>query len=127
MKAKSLRKEIFYYLIIGVFVVAVDFLAYLFYHRSLSIDLSNSKRLSYLTGAVVSFFLNKTITFESSKQNLREPFLFIMLYLISFISNSITHDIAVNFLNGSYPFYLSTALSVSINYLGQKFIVFKKK
>lgn len=122
-----LKRELIYYIIIGTIVVLVDFLSYHFYYSTLSIDISNSKKISYITGGILSFFLNKIITFKSSKKNISEPLLFSIVYFLGFIFNSITHDLTLKFISGNYPFYLATVVSVGINYLGQKFIVFKKK
>ena len=124
---KSLKKEVFNYIIIGFFIVFIDFISYHFYYSSLSLDSSNSKRLSYITGAIISFFLNKKITFKSSKKNLSEPISFLIIYFLSFVSNSLTHDFLLNYFSGNYPFYISTLVSIIINYLGQKFIVFRNK
>ena len=122
-----LKRELIYYIIIGTIVVLVDFLSYHFYYSTLSIDISNSKKISYITGGILSFFLKKIITFKSSKKNISEPLLFSIVYFLGFIFNSITHDLTLKFISGNYPFYLATVVSVGINYLGQKFIVFKKK
>ena len=106
--------------------MAIDFISYKFYYHSLSLDINNSKRFSYLTGALFSFVLNKTITFRSSKKNIQEPILFILLYALSFILNSFTHSFSHKHFSGNIPFYSATVVSVLINYLGQKLIVFRK-
>lgn len=127
MSSDSLKKELINYILIGVLVVFVDFLSYQFFIKFFSIDFSNSKRLSYLTGALLSFLLNKYITFKSSKKKFSEPILFSILYFTSFVLNSVTHDVFLKYLAGNSPFIIATFISVGINYLGQKFIVFKKK
>tara|TARA_B110000879_G_C10968561_1_gene430488 strand:+ start:324 stop:698 length:375 start_codon:yes stop_codon:yes gene_type:complete len=119
-------KELFLYILIGIFVVLIDFLSYQFLIRFIEIDVSNSKRLSYIIGSLFSFVLNKIITFKSSDKNLKEPVLFSIVYFFGFVSNSLTHDFLINYLDGNGPFYISTIFSVLINYFGQKFIVFKK-
>ena len=123
----TFRRELILYILIGVFVVLVDFILYHSLNKIFSIDFSNSKRVSYLSGTVISFVLNKHITFKSSKKNLSEPILFFILYFLSFVLNSFTHDIILDCFSGNYPFIIATTLSVAVNYLGQKFIVFKKK
>jgi putative flippase GtrA len=123
----TFKKELIYYILIGIFVVLVDFISYHFFNKIFSIDFSNSKRLSYLLGAVLSFILNKRITFKSQEKKIFEPVSFSILYFSSFVLNSFTHDVLLDYLSGNYPFIIATILSVVINYLGQKFIVFKKK
>ena len=70
MMNNVLKRELIYYIIIGTIVVLVDFLSYHFYYSTLSIDISNSKKISYITGGILSFFLNKIITFKSSKKKI---------------------------------------------------------
>jgi putative flippase GtrA len=123
----SIKKELIYYILIGILVVLVDYISYHFFYKIFSIDFSNSKRLSYLTGALLSFILNKRITFKSHEKKISEPILFSILYFLSFVLNSVTHDALLNHFSGNYPFIIATVVSVMINYIGQKFIVFKKK
>ncbi len=123
----TLKKELIYYILIGIFVVLIDFVSYHFFNKIFSIGFSNSKRLSYITGAFFSFILNKRITFKSRGKKISEPVLFFIIYLSSFILNSFTHDVLLDYLSGNYPFIIATIVSVVINYMGQKFIVFKKK
>lgn len=123
----SNKKELIYYILIGILVVLVDYISYHFFYKIFSIDFSNSKRLSYLTGALLSFILNKRITFKSHEKKISEPVLFSILYFLSFVLNSATHDALLNHFSGNYPFIIATLVSVILNYIGQKFIVFKKK
>ena len=119
-------KQLLRYILIGVIVVYIDFFIYQFLIKNIEVDSSISKRFSYIIGASFSFFLNKSITFKSSAVKLREPLLFIIVYFVGFVSNSLVHDILINYVEGNTPFYVSTLFSILINYLGQKFIVFKK-
>ena len=127
MMKKKVRREIIFYVIVGILSVIIDFLSYTFLNNIFYLDNSNSKRLSYLIGSTSSFLLNKKITFKSPKKTFKEPILFSIVYLISFVLNSVTHDILLEYIDGSYPFIIATFISVIINYIGQKFVVFKKK
>ena len=73
-----------------------------------------------------SFIGNKIFTFELKSYNFREPMKFILLYTISLVANSSTHDFLVNVFDGFQPFIIATIISVIINFSGQKFWVFKK-
>lgn len=126
MKNK-LQKELLSYIIVGVFAVLIDFLFYKIFSDIFLIDISISKRLSFILGSIWSFIFNKFVTFQSFERKLSQVFLFVIVYFISFISNSLCHDFLLNFMSGNNPFYISTVLSIIINYLGQKFVVFKKK
>ena len=125
MNNESFKKELVIYLIVGLIVVLVDFISYNLYNSKFSIDFSLSKRLSFLTGSTFSFFLNKYFTFKSPKWKISEIFSFSVIYFSSFVLNSFTHDVLLNYLSGNYPFIIATFVSVLINYLGQKLIVFK--
>ena len=120
------QKELFSYIIVGLFAVSIDFLFYKIFSDVFLIDISNSKRLSFVLGASFSFFFNKFLTFKSFERKLSQVFLFAILYFISFIFNSLSHDFLLNYISGNNPFYIATAISIITNYLGQKFIVFKK-
>lgn len=127
MTNDSFKRELIDYITIGILVVLVDYVSYHLFNKILSIDLSNSKRISYLTGATLSFILNKFITFRSPRKNISEPALFSILYFLSFVLNSYIHDVLFKYFSGNYPFLIATAVSIVVNYVGQKFIVFKKK
>jgi putative flippase GtrA len=123
----KLQKELFSYIIVGVFAVLIDFLFYKIFSDIFLIDISVSKRLSFVLGSIWSFIFNKFVTFKSFERKLSQVFLFVIVYFISFIFNSLSHDFFLNSMSGNNPFYISTVISILINYLGQKFIVFKKK
>jgi putative flippase GtrA len=127
MIKKKIRREIVSYIIVGITSIVIDFLFYNFLTDIFYLDNSNSKRISYLIGSTSSFLLNKRITFKSPKKTFKEPILFSIVYFFSFVLNSFTHDIMLEYIDGSYPFIVATFISVIINYIGQKFIVFKKK
>ena len=126
MRRFFLKKEVRNYLYVGVICVIIDFVLYEFLIDYTNLGLSNSKRLSYIIGASFSFILNKTITFKSGEKNITEPVLFILVYAFSFMLNSIAHDFFINIFDGYLPFLIATFLSIVVNYLGQKFLVFKK-
>lgn len=125
MSNSKLFKELRNYIIIGIGAILIDFLSYKFYFFNLNISLSNAKRLSFITGAIWSFLLNKKITFKSGKKGFIEPILFSIIYISSFILNSFIHDLSLNYFSGNIPFIVATIFSVILNYLGQKYIVFR--
>jgi putative flippase GtrA len=85
------------------------------------------------TGAAASYFLNKAFTFKSNKPFVKSGFLFAVLIAgCYFISYSLSRQ-AAWFLQGHLPFDSETAavlfgtvLYTVLNYLGQKYIVFKE-
>ena len=126
MQIKKLSTEIINYIIVGIVAVLVDLISYLLLFDQFSFNLSNSKRISYILGAIVSFILNKKITFKSNKKSIKEPILFSLIYISSFILNSIIHDFSILYFNSLISFFIATFFSIVFNFIGQKFIVFKK-
>jgi putative flippase GtrA len=126
MQIKKLSNEIINYFIVGIVAVLVDLISYLLLFNQFSFNLSNSKRISYVLGAIVSFILNKKITFKSNKKSIKEPILFSLIYISSFILNSIIHDFSILYFNSLISFSIATFFSIVFNFIGQKFVVFKK-
>ncbi|MBT6448451.1 MAG: GtrA family protein [Flavobacteriaceae bacterium] len=127
MYDRKLLKELKNYILVGIGSILIDFLSYKFFFMNLDFNLSNAKRVSFILGAIWSFVLNKKVTFKSSNKSLKEPILFSLIYLSSFIFNSLIHDLSLNYFMGNIPFLIATVFSVILNYLGQKYIVFKKR
>lgn len=121
-----MKKELISYLIVGIFAVLTDLIFYKIF-VFLGVENSIAKRVSFILGACISFFFNKKLTFNSKSKSIIQPILFALIYLISFIINSITHDIIIRFFEINLAFASATCLSIIINFLGQKYIVFKKK
>ena len=111
---------------VGLISILIDFMFYYIFIETSLFNSSISKRLSYILGSINSFILNKKIVFKSREKYLREIILFIFIYIISFVSNSFLHDALIETLPGFLPFIISTLISIIINFLGLKFIVFAK-
>lgn len=118
-------KQILYYLLVGIFAVFIDFIVYILLKDFMNLDPSISKRVSYVSGATFSFFLNKKLTFKSQKSYLKEILLFMIIYMISYFLNSYMHDLSYLYVKGYYPFFFALIISIIFNFLGQKFIVFR--
>ena len=110
----------------GLLSILIDFMFYYIFLETSLFNSSISKRLSYILGSINSFILNKKIVFKSREKYLREIILFIFIYILSFISNSFLHDSLIEKIPGYLPFLISTLISIIINFLGLKFIVFAK-
>ena len=94
MYDRKLLKELKNYILVGIGSILIDFLSYKFFFMNLDFNLSNAKRVSFILGAIWSFVLNKKVTFKSSNKSLKEPILFSLIYLSSFIFNSLIHDLS---------------------------------
>lgn len=110
---------------------AVMFLCYNLFSLSYWI----SSALNYLLGSLLSFFLNKYFTFQSKKKSFREVFRFIVNILFSYlIAYGIARPLARKILEAaSFRLRENLAMAIGlilftvINYLGQRFFVFRQE
>ena len=115
------------FLFFGIIVVSVDAFIYFLLTNYNIFSPEISKRISFIIGAIIAFIFNKNYVFLSLKKTLKEPIFFCLLYLFSFLINSFIHDLTYNTIKIKLiAFLLATITSTIVNFLGQKFIVFKK-
>ncbi len=121
------NKEIFRYLIVGIGSVSIDFITYyLLINYSNQFTPSTAKRVSFIAGGIWSFIVNKLYTFRSKELKLQEPILFVFIYLVGFVLNTVVHDrLIVFFKINTIAFLFATTISIVWNYFGQKFLVFR--
>lgn len=119
--------QLYRFFFIGIIVVSIDALFYFIFIFLDIFDPEASKRISFIIGACFAFVLNKNFVFFSNDIKIKEPILFSLLYLSTFLINSFVHDITLNYSNEKIlAFLLATVTSTFINFIGQKFIVFRK-
>ncbi|HAS73458.1 MAG TPA: GtrA family protein [Clostridiales bacterium UBA8960] len=118
--------ELLRYGVVGVGAVVTDYLTYVMMLDYLMLDASLAKGISYILGALFAFAMNKMWTFKSDIPAHKAFGKFSMLYFSTFVTN-----VGINALllwsSGSttVAFGVATATSVILNYLGQKFWVFR--
>ena len=125
--SKIKRRELLRFLIGGGSAVVVDYLLYQVFLRT-GIFLSGAKAASFFCGAVVGFVINKLWTFESRRFVGNEIGRYILLYSVSACTNTIINR-AVLLLTELelVAFFCATGTSTIINFLGQKFFVFRRR
>jgi len=104
----------------GVYFLLVhNFLAQLGYNWS--------KFLSFLSGTLVAFIVNKFWTFESKRKSLIEAASFLLLYLLTLGLNVAVNHLVLMTTNNLtiVAFLVATGCSTVANFLGQKYWVFK--
>ena len=127
MKSKFSIKEILKFLVGGGSAVVVDYLSY-HLMMYIGIPVNPSKAISYILGATVGFVINKLWTFESKRFSSLEIIKYIILYAVSaYINTLVNHFILSCFDISLLAFLVATGVSTIINFLGQKFFVFRKK
>tara|TARA_B110001454_G_scaffold200666_1_gene206471 strand:+ start:318 stop:713 length:396 start_codon:yes stop_codon:yes gene_type:complete len=122
----SLYKQISRFSVAGLSAVAVDFLSYYSLINYLSYDIS--KTLSFIIGAVVAYVINKFWTFEKNNLSFKELAKFALLYTFSLILNVYMNKLFLDITNNItiIAFLVATGSSALINFVGQKWWVFKK-
>ena len=119
--------EIYKFIIIGIIAVSIDAFVYFLLGNFEFFSYEISKRISFICGAVFAFFFNRSYVFQIKHKNVRQILGFSILYFTSFLSNASSHDFVLNKLGIPFvAFIFATVISTTINYLGQKFIIFKK-
>ena len=120
--------EIYRFLIVGICSVSIDFL---FYYVFIYLDLfdpNNSKRISFIIGAIFAFYANRHYVFKVDEKKISQYLMFSFLYFTSFILNSLVHDYILLMSNLTFlSFLCATFVSTVTNFTGQKFIIFKKR
>tara|TARA_B110001454_G_scaffold196443_1_gene199324 strand:+ start:25 stop:420 length:396 start_codon:yes stop_codon:yes gene_type:complete len=122
----SLYKQISRFSVAGLSAVAVDLLSYYLLINYLSYDIS--KTLSFVIGAVVAYVINKFWTFEQNNLSFKELVKFALLYTFSLIINVYMNKLFLDITNNTIiiAFFVATGSSALINFIGQKWWVFKK-
>ena len=118
--------EIYRFLIVGICSVLIDFIFYYFFIYINLFDPDNSKRISFIIGAIFAFYANRSYVFKVIDKKIIQYFSFAFLYFASFSLNSIVHDFVL--LKSEIllvSFLVATMVSTIINFCGQKFIIFK--
>lgn len=125
---KLLKNELFCYCIVGGGAVFCDFMIYYILTQYFSVNPSLAKKYSFISGGIWSFLANKFFTFKRKDPSIQELVLFIMVYAMGFILNSVVHNFILKSTQIiSLAFISATVISVLWNYLGQKLLVFKVK
>lgn len=118
------KKELLRFLVGGGSAVTTDYIIYkllLF----CGMNMSASKSISYVSGAIIGFVINKLWTFESKRFSKVEIVKYIILYAISASANAgINKIVMILFSIQLLAFLCATAVSTVLNFLGQKFFVF---
>ena len=118
-------KEVLKFCVGGGSAVIVDLVVYLLLKHWISV--SASKALSFVAGAAVGFVINKLWTFESRSFKPLEILKYVILYTCSAIANTVVNKGVLALVDITLlAFLCATAVSTVMNFLGQKFFVFRK-
>ena len=135
----ALKRQLRHFFIIGIGSVLIDALTYSYLLAH--IDYSGSKAASFFAGTIFAYLANKFITFRRPEYSGLEIAKFAFLYLFTLILNVGVNKLAMlqltavsdskvyDFVAGevivSLAFLTATCVSMTCNFIGQKFWVFK--
>lgn len=123
----TLSKELKRFFCAGIAAVSTD---YFFYMVLINfVEISISKAISFLLGTVVAYIINKFWTFEKKEKSLFELIAFLGLYSTTLIVNVSVNKVVLIVLPGFkiIGFLCATGTSMVLNFIGQKWFVFKNK
>jgi putative flippase GtrA len=121
---KKNEKEFFRFLVAGLSAVGADLFIYFICLNFFSYDLA--KIFSFLSGSIVAFVTNKYWTFGKYERNYKEVLRFGLLYITTLVVNIITNKFTLEATDEVFfAFLLATGVSTVLNFIGQKWWVFK--
>ena len=120
----KIKKEMKRFLIAGISAVGTDLLMY--YILLNFFDHALAKATSFMIGTVVAYIINKYWTFEKHMRSYKEMLKFGILYTVTLFANVATNEVTLNMSGIVFiAFLTATGVSTILNFIGQKWWVFK--
>ena len=123
------KKELIKYLLVGLSKVFIDFLCYKILIKFILVYLS--KTLSFLTGTLWSYQLNRTWTFNSGKPRFSQFIKYLIIHISSLVINVFINSLILKkmpenyFLSYEISFFIATVTSATYNFFCIKNFIFK--
>lgn len=120
----KIQKELKRFLVAGLCAVGTDLGMYYLLLNFLPTEIS--KAISFIIGTIIAYVINKYWTFEKHKKSYKEIIFFGILYSLTLGVNVMTNEIVLD--NTRFvilAFLVATGFSTILNFIGQKFWVFK--
>ena len=124
---KKIPTSFYRFLLIGGSATVIDFIIYIFISNYL--DIKISKALSTSLASIYSFILNKKWTFtDESKLSSFQVVKYIIVQIINILVNTTINTITYQFTSMKViSFIIATSISMMVNYILQRIVVFKEK
>jgi len=120
----QIKKELKRFLVAGLSAVGTDLASYYLLLNFLSHDVA--KGISFLLGTIVAYIINKYWTFEKHEKSYKEILKFGILYSVTLGANVMTNKIVFEMTEIVFlSFFIATGVSTVLNFIGQKWWVFK--
>jgi putative flippase GtrA len=123
----KLQTEIPRFLVAGSSAVLVDTVVYFALVSTVTFNFNVAKAISFISGAIVAFFLNKFWTFKQKRRSWTEVFRFALLYLATLVVNVLVNALVLKVAPTgiTLAFLAATGTSTILNFCGQKWQVFR--
>ncbi len=130
MKVNIKISELIRYFIVGLSTVLIDFFIYKLLSNFLIIEIS--KTVSFLTGSLWSYQLNRLWTFRTNKPKLSQFIKYLFIHISSLFLNVLINSLFIKLLPTDFvgrlnlAFTLATFACAIYNFLLIKFLIFNK-
>lgn len=115
------------FIVIGLGSVAIDFFVFRWLSASLPGDAA--KAASYVAGMLFGFVGNKFWAFRSARKSVSEPLVYAGLYAVTLGVNVGVNKMVLAVLGesaGVFAFFAATGTTTVLNYLGMRWLAFRK-
>jgi|TARA_B110000503_G_scaffold56406_1_gene90398 putative flippase GtrA len=120
----KIKKELKRFLLAGLSAVATDLATYYILLNFIPHDIA--KAISFLLGTILAFIINKYWTFEKYQKSYKEMMKFGILYSLTLGANVMTNNIVLEYTSLVFlAFLVATGVSTVLNFIGQKWWVFR--
>ena len=125
-----IKKELLYFLIVGLLTVTIDFTLYWITQKFL-LNITIAKVTGFISGTIFSFLANRKITFKSLESIQKQLLKFSIIYACTMIINVLINNYLLKHqpffrYQISFAFIIATLTSASMNFIGMKYFVFFK-
>lgn len=132
---KLIDKTTLKFLLVGVVNTIVGTSVMFLAYNILKLNYWVSSASNYVVGSIVSYFLNKYFTFRNNERSVKQLLIFVVnITLCYLIAYGAAKPLVYHILGGASvavrdncAMLAGMCLFVVLNYLGQRFVVFKKK
>jgi putative flippase GtrA len=126
-----IQREAGIFLIVGSLTVLVDFVAYRVLAGYLDLDVNLAKGVSFITGTVFAYIVNRVWTFGHKTPAEGSIWRFALLYAATLAINVSLNALLLTMLLGitfvmQLAFIVATGVSAALNFVGMKWFVFRE-
>lgn len=124
-----MKKQLIKFLIVGLYSTIINYFLFYFLYKIVNINYLISSSLGFIAGVFAGFYLNKNWTYND-KNNKSKTLLwrYFSLYLASLIISLIFLKVSVDYIgiNAEIANLLAIVITTCVNFIGTKFLIFKK-